>query len=52
MIRILSPYFVAGVVLRDGYVVRAADILHYMVGKRMSRVLAYSRNKGWKTEIL
>jgi len=48
MIRIEVPHFVAGVVLRNGRVVRAAPILQYMMGWRQPRITEYCYKKGWK----
>jgi len=42
-IRIVARHFVAGVVHRDGRVVRAAPILRYMIGWDGQRVAAYCR---------
>lgn len=50
MIRIVAPYFVAGVVLENGSVIRAADIVSYMLGKSSGWVMLYCLRKGWKTE--
>ena len=52
MVRIEAAHFVAGVVLENGLAIRAADIVKYMVGKRIGWILAYCQSKGWKTEIL
>lgn len=49
VIRITAPWFVAGVVLVDGRVTRAAPIVAYMRGWHGARVLAYARRKGWRT---
>lgn len=48
MIQITSPYFCAGIVLRNGFVVRAAPILQYMLGWTGERALVYARHRGWR----
>lgn len=51
MIRIVSAYFVAGVVLdATAHVVRAAPILRYMLGWHASQVHAYAKRKQWQTK--
>jgi hypothetical protein len=47
MIRIVSPYFVAGVIFKNTIVVRAAPIVKYMVGWHMKKVLDYCDKKDW-----
>lgn len=47
--QITSSYFCAGLTLNDrDIVVRAAPILHYMVGWNKETVFAYCRKKNWK----
>jgi hypothetical protein len=48
VIRIEAPHFTAGVVLRDGIVVRAAPIVSYMRGWSQARVRSYCERKGWE----
>ena len=48
MLRISSPYFVAGIV-RGG---ECAPIIHYMKGWTLKAILAYCRYKGWTVEQL
>lgn len=50
-IRIVAPHFVAGVVLLDDCVVRAAPILKYMMGWSRCRIELYCERKGWKPEV-
>lgn len=45
--RIVAPHFVAGVIVEDGRVVRAAPIVGYMKGWPEERVRAYVARKGW-----
>ena len=45
--RIVAPHFVAGIVT-NGHVVRAADIVKYMVGWGDQAVRDYTKRKGWK----
>lgn len=47
MIRIVAPHFVAGVVIEDRRVVKAAPIVKYMIGWSVTRVLTYCRRRGW-----
>lgn len=47
-IRISAKSFCAGLVARDGKVVRAAPIIGYMVGWDGGRVAAYCKKKGWR----
>lgn len=47
LIRIVSPWFVAGVVVGK----KAAPIVGYMVGWRVNRILAYAKRRGWTAEI-
>lgn len=49
LLRIVAPYFVAGVVVEEGIVVRAAPIVGYMVRGRWTRtrVWAYCQTKRW-----
>ena len=45
--RITAPHFCAGLVVRDGKVVRAAPILAWAVGKEWLVVKRYMVRKGW-----
>lgn len=47
LIRIEAPHFVAGVIIKDGLVVRAAPIVKYMRGWTTTRVTSYAASKGW-----
>ena len=47
MIRISAPHFVAGVVLENNTVVRAAPILKYMMGWSWRQVRHYCICKHW-----
>lgn len=47
LIRIDAYYFCAGVVVEDGFVVRAAPILKYMMGWSEGRVRSYVARKRW-----
>ena len=47
VLRVVAPYFCAGVVLEEGVVVKAAPILGYMRGWSMSKCQNYARRKGW-----
>ena len=50
--RITAPHFVAGVVLEDDVVVRAAPIIKYMRGWNSARIKSYTRKKGWWYEFI
>ena len=50
MLRILSKFFVAGVVLEKGYAVRAAPIVRYLVGQSLAEIEQYCRGRGWTVE--
>jgi hypothetical protein len=50
MIRIESPYFVAGVIVQGDKVIRAAPIVKYMFGWTATKVVEYCKKKGWKYE--
>lgn len=54
MIRIVSDYFVAGLVLDRNYltVIRAAPILSYMMGWSVIKVIQYCDLKNWEYETL
>lgn len=52
LVRVISPYFVAGIVLQDDIVVRAAPILGWAIGKQRASVSAIFARKGWKASIL
>ena len=47
--QITSPYFCAGVVLRNGRVIDAPPILHYMASNSWGeeQISEYCRKKGW-----
>ncbi len=49
-----SGYFVAGVVVEDGVVVRAADVIGYMLKDRwlLERVLVYAEKKKWQYTLM
>lgn len=59
MIRIKAPFFIAGltikgeigqIMLQEAIVVRAAPIVHYMIGWTESQVEAYCLNRNWTIE--
>lgn len=45
-----APHFYAGVVVRNGRIVEAADIVKYMRGWNGERFADYCRAKGWRWE--
>ena len=50
ILRILSRYFVAGVVLENGIAVQAAPIIKYFVGQSLSEIEWCCRQRGWVVE--
>jgi len=52
LVRIVAPHFVAGLILRDGKVIRAAPILKWTVGKQQKWLSQYFKSKGWKATII
>jgi hypothetical protein len=46
LLRILSPYFVSGVIVG----VRAAPIIHYMQSWSIEQILLYCKRKGWQCQ--
>jgi len=50
--QIKAPHFSAGVVLRDGVVIEAADIIKYMRRWPRARVRDYCAQKGWTISIV
>ena len=50
MIRIVSSYFVVGIILDADLVIEAPPIVRYMKGWYISRVYSYCKMKGWDYE--
>lgn len=50
LVRITAPHFIAGIVAKDGIVVRAAPILKYMMGWTGKQVAEYTTKNGWSWE--
>ena len=50
LLQITSPYFTAGAELEDGWVIRAAPIIKYMIDWHITKLLRYATQKGWKVE--
>lgn len=50
LVRITSPYFVAGLVLRNNTVVKYAPILHYMKTWNLTAIIEYCKRKKWHWE--
>lgn len=51
LIRITAAHFVAGVVLQDDVVEKAAPIVKYMLRWNYWRVFSYCEEKRWELEI-
>ena len=52
LIRISSTYFVAGLILDNGIVIKSAPIIKYMIGWSEDKVNSYIIKKGWKKDII
>lgn len=50
--QITAPHFCAGIILRDDYVVDAAPILRWMVGKSRDYVRSYCARKNWTVVVV
>ena len=49
LVRIVSRYFVVGLIIQSNKVTNAAPIVHYMKGWTLEQVLEYCKKRGWKT---
>jgi hypothetical protein len=49
-IRIVGPNLVAGLIIKDDRVIRAAPILGYAIGWTTERVSALAQRRGWTIE--
>lgn len=49
-IRIVSPFFVAGVILCDSIATEVAPIVGYMRGWTREKIETYSHRRGWTVE--
>lgn len=49
-----GPHFYAGIVLWDDKVVEAADIVHWMKRRKLTRaqVRDYCKGKGWRVSVV
>jgi len=52
LIQLTSPYFCAGVVVKDGVVTEAAPIVKWMKCKELSEVQTYCKAKKWKVVVV
>lgn len=50
--RIVAPHFVAGLIVRDGFVVEAAPIIGWADGRPWPYLKTYMQRKGWHGEPL
>jgi hypothetical protein len=48
--RVTSNYFCAGLIMRNGKVVRAAPIIKYMKGWNIVRIRQYAARRNWTVE--
>jgi hypothetical protein len=52
LVRVVAPHFVAGLIVRDGYCIRAAPILRRMIGWSSDQIREYFRQKGWRATVV
>ena len=52
LVRVVSPYFVAGIVLDIDVVTVAAPILRWTVGKGRGELRAYFDRRGWRASVV
>lgn len=50
LLRIVSSFFVAGAIVRDGRIVDAAPIIGWMRGRSVEYVRGYVARRGWAAE--
>jgi hypothetical protein len=50
LLQIQSGYFSAGVVMIGDRVIRAAPIVHYMIGWKLKTIKDYCRKKRWSVK--
>jgi hypothetical protein len=48
--RIVSDYFVCGIVVREGVVIKTAPIMHYARGWSEAQLLTYCLKREWSVE--
>lgn len=52
LVRVVTSYFVAGLLVENGIVKKAAPILRWTVGKPLEDVYAWVKKKGGSMEML
>jgi hypothetical protein len=52
IVRVVSSYFVAAVIVEDNRVVEAAPILSWTIGKSRKWLNVYCVRKGWKMSVV
>jgi hypothetical protein len=52
VVRVVTPHFVAGLIMDKGVCVEAAPILRWSVGKSAEDLSQYFRRKGWHASVL
>ena len=52
LVRVVAPHFVAGLVLREGFVVEAAPILKWAIGRNRAYLSPYFERKGWEATVI
>ena len=48
--RIVAPYFVAGVIVEESVVIKAAPIVGWMIGKNWGYCKFWAQKKGFQVE--
>jgi len=52
LVRVVTPYYVAGIVLSNDTVIAAAPILKWTIGKKREWLRRYFNDKGWKASVV
>jgi len=52
LVRVVSPRFVAGLVIENDRCTEAAPILRWAIGKYAHELRAYFRARGWRATIV
>ena len=51
--QVTSNYFCAGMVIKEGTIIRAAPILRkYATGKRFIEFIKYANSRGWRVNVI
>lgn len=52
LVAVDAPHFYAGMILKNGVVIKAAPILHWAIGKTQAYLTNYFWRKKWKVTIV